>query len=258
MPMRVNDVRRYVTASRVLNSMRAQGPIGRVGWFAAVFVAVASNACSRSTDRAANDTGVTPDSLRADTTAAAPPFREWIVAAGRHMLVATESRDTALVVFPEFTIDSSLANVEFGLNREVLAEFDLFAADGSSMSGRLTNLAGPKRPGCDGWPLGHVAAADRLHPWVLGLRAGWARGVPLTALDRLQGRDSTALVISLTRLASQAPNDTSSAFRGLPYVVRSAHTAIVADSQALVLGELVRRVNIEASPHEERTLIIAE
>ncbi|MGH7711340.1 MAG: hypothetical protein ACREOG_08645 [Gemmatimonadaceae bacterium] len=223
-----------------------------------MFVAVASNSCTRGAERAANDTGGRPDSLRADTTVAAPEFREWIGAAGRHLLVATESRDTALVVFPEFTIDSSLANVELRLNRDALAEFDLLATDGSSMSSRLTSLAAPKRPGCDGWPVGHVAAADLLHPWVLGLRAGRARGIALTALDRLQGRDSTTLVISLTRLASQAPNDTSTAFRGLPYVVRSAYTATLADSQALVLGELVRRVNIEASPHEERTLIIAE
>jgi hypothetical protein len=41
-------------------------------------------------------------------------------------------------------------------------------------------------------------------------------------------------------------------------VVRTAHTATLADSQAFVLAELVRRVNVEANPYEERTIVIAE
>jgi hypothetical protein len=97
-----------------------------------------------------------------------------------------------------------------------------------------------------------------LRAWTIGLAAGVGRGVAYAALNELQGRDSAALVVSLSRLASQAPNDTSASFRGLPYVVRSAYRATLVDTQAFVLAELVRRVNVEANPYEERTIVIGE
>ncbi len=218
-------------------------------------------ACGSGADRAANDNGATRDSLRADTTRATLTFREWSAVAGRHLLVAIGSPDTALVVFPEFTSDSSLANVEFVLNDGMLVDYLLFAQDGSSIIARLTNLAAPRQQGCLGWPVGslHAAAADTaIRAWTIGLRSGRARGIPYSSLDRHSGRDSADLVVDLTRLASQAPNDTTAALRGLPYVVQAAYTAVIADSRSFVFGELVRRVNMEANPHEERTTVIGE
>ncbi len=256
--MRVNDALRYVTASRVLTSSKAPVPKWLVGRLAAVCIAVATSSCGRAGDRAANDTGDAPDSLRIDTTAVAPTFREWTAAAGRYLLVAAGSLDSAQIVFPEFTLDSSLTNAEFAMGSGALVDYELFGPDGSVSIGRLSSLTKPVHTSCETWPRAVILPSGELRGWTIGLQAGRAHGVPYTSLDRLSGSDSSGLAIILTRLASQAPNDTIAAVRGLQYVVRSAYTAMIADSITFVFGELVRRVNIEASPHEERTTIIGE
>ena len=241
----------------MLNSSKARLPIASIGPFAAICFAVASSSCGRGNDRAANDTGDTPDSLRVDTTAVAPAFREWMVSAGRYLLVADGSADSAQIVFPEFTADSSLTNTHFAVSRAALVEYDLIGAAGNVAVGRLSSLT--RSPaGCETWPRAVIQFSSEMRGWTIGLQAGRALGIPYTPSDRLAGRDSAGLVMNLTRLASVAPNDTSAALRGLPYVVRSAYVATLADSLTFVFGELVRRVNIEASPHEERTTIIAE
>ena len=241
----------------MLNSSKARLPITSIARFAAICLAIASSSCGRASDRAANDTGDTPDSLRVDTTVAAPVFREWTVSAGRYLLVADGSSDSAQIVFPEFTADSSLTNTDFAVGSADLVEYDLFGADGSVAVGRLSNLT-RLRAGCETWPRAVIQFSGESRSWTIGLQAGRALGIAYTPLDRLSGRDSSDLVVNLTRLASVAPNDTSAALRGLPYVVRSAYVATISDSLTFVFGELVRRVNIEASPHEERTTIIAE
>ncbi len=218
----------------------------------------ATLSCSRGADRAPNDTGITRDSLRADTTVPVPAFREWIGAAGRYLIVSAGSADSAVVVFPEFTIDSSLASGRLALAGGAALDYDLFVPDGSSARARLGSLTPVARAGCDTWPHASIIPVDSMRLWTIGLSAGRAQGIAYRVLDQLSARDSARIVVDLTRLASLAPNDTTNAFRGLPYVVRSAYTATVADSQTFVLAELVRRVNVEANPHEERITVIAE
>lgn len=218
----------------------------------------ALGSCSRKADRAANDSVTRRDSLRADTTASAPTFREWLPQGGRYLLIATQSLDTAVVVFPEFTVDSEIANAEFVLSGDALTEYELWSADGAATVARLTSVVQARQPGCEHWPLGRLEPAGGLKSWSVGLRSGRARGIPYSTIDQIPGRDSVSVVVDLARLASQAPNDTSVALRGLPYVVRTAYRATLGDSVALVIGEVVRRLNVEASPKEERTTVIGE
>ncbi len=206
----------------------------------------------------ANDSVGRSDSLRADTTAPVPTFREWLPAGGRYLLVATSAPDTAFVVFPEFTTDSTIASAQFVLGGDALTDYELWAADGSSSAARLTSVVQARQPGCDQWPVGRLQAAAGARTWSVGLRAGRARGIPYTSIDQMSGSDSAKVVVDLARLGSQAPNDTSATLRGLPYVVRAAYRATLGDSMALLVGEVVRRVNIEASPQEERTTVIGE
>ena len=222
-----------------------------------LLAAVAFSACSRSADRAANDSGAPRDSLRADTTVAAPPFREWRAEAGRHLLIAGEAPDTALVIFPEFTADSSLDNIQFVLDG-AQDTYELFAPNGAATLARLTRIDQGPSTGCDRWPAARVEPAGELRTWTVGFQANHARGITYTSVDQLPARDSTGIAVAVARLASQAPNDTVSALRGLPYVVRSAHVAQLSDSQMVVFGEAMRRVNVEANPFEERTIVIGE
>ncbi len=227
--------------------------------FLTVLVAAAALwSCRRAADRAANDTVGRPDSLRADTTATVPIFREWPAAGGRYLLVATSAPDTAFVVFPEFTNDSTIASAQFVLSGDALTDYELWTSDGSSSVGRLTSVVQAKQPGCDNWPVGRLQASAGARTWSVGLRAGRARGIPYTTIDQMSAGDSVKIVVDLARLGSQAPNDTGVALRGLPYVVRAAYRAPLGDSLVLLVGEVVRRVNIEANPREERTTVVGE
>lgn len=213
-------------------------------------------ACDRPRDSAGNDSADVSDSLREDTTASAARLRDWRPAAGRMLLVPTASSDVALAVFPEYTVDSSLASARFehGLGA---AEFELYAPDGTATRTNLTSLVLPA-PGCESWPSVRLDPAPASAGWGVGLQAGRARALAFTSLAGMAGRDSSRLVIELARMASQAPGDTIAALRGLPYVTRSAYLATLPDSHFLVIAELVRRLNVEANPLEERSIVIGE
>ncbi len=227
------------------------------GTFTTLLAVVVLTACGRTDDRRANDSGDSRVTLRTDSSASVPPFSEWRASAGRLLLVATESPESAVVVFPEFTRDSSLVDVDFILDSS-LERFDLFGPDGNAIPARLTNVEREVSSSCERWPVARVEQSGTLRPWTIGFPAGHAQSIAHASLDQLTGRDSAAVVVAVTRLASQAPNDTVAALRGLSYVVRSAYVAVLPDSQSVVVGEVLRRVNIEASPHEERTFVIGE
>ena len=70
--------------------------------------------------------------------------------------------------------------------------------------------------------------------------------------------DSAVFVASLNRLASSLPNDPAGRFTGLPFVVQSLWRFSVADGPTVVVGSLVRQINQEATPLQERTLVVGE
>ncbi len=232
-----------------------------IGRWLTFLCAIVLAACSPRPDRAANDSGAAPELLRADTFSARPTSGAWHAVAGRHLLVALASPDSALVVLPELTSDSSLASSQVALQGSTPSDYALFAPDGDTATARLTSAVVPRQNSCQSWPVARllpVSPDTALRAWTIGLQTGRARGIPYSPLERQASRDSARIVVDLTRLASQAPNDTAAAFRGLSYVVRSAHSAVLADSHSFLFGELVRRVNVEANPYEERTTIIGE
>jgi hypothetical protein len=223
---------------------------------AAALILCIAIACDRPRGSAGNDSADVPDSLRSDTTVVATRSRDWRPAAGRMLLVPTAQSDLALAVFPEYTADSSLTTARFE-HGPGSSEYELYGADGSSVSSRLTNFT-PPPPGCESWPSVRLDPPPASAVWSIGLQSGRAQAIPFTALARMTGRDSSRAVIELARLASQAPGDTIAALRGLPYVTRSAYMARLPDSQLVVFAELVRRLNVEANPVEERIVIIGE
>ena len=70
--------------------------------------------------------------------------------------------------------------------------------------------------------------------------------------------DSSAVVAAAARLASALPVAEEAYFRGLPFAVRSVQRFVPAPGVQALAVALVRRVNQEDSPLEERTFMIAE
>jgi hypothetical protein len=60
------------------------------------------------------------------------------------------------------------------------------------------------------------------------------------------------------RLASALPNDSAGRFTGLPFTVVSIWRFAIPAGQEVVVATLSRQINQEATPLQERTMIVAE
>jgi hypothetical protein len=110
---------------------------------------------------------------------------------------------------------------------------------------------------CAVWPA-VALSADSSRSWTVAFQRGVASPIILRPIESLPPADSARLAVQLTRLATLLPNDTSRAFRGLPFVIRAAHRFTPPGGTEAVIAEVVRRVNVEANPREETLLLIAD
>lgn len=135
---------------------------------------------------------------------------------------------------------------------------ELFARSGKIGSALLSVEAAPKtEAGCTAWPVARLAidGGSVATPWTAAFMAGRVTPVPLDSIEGLAVRDSARLAADLTRLASGLPDDTSQTFRTLPLVVLRAWRTASLDS-GFVVATLVRRVNQEDAPKEERLVVV--
>ncbi len=123
--------------------------------------------------------------------------------------------------------------------------------------------------GCATWPVARVQASSGVPiaaRWLVALPVGRVSAIPLDSIEALPSRDSSVLAAALTRAASSLQEDSSSAFRGLPFTVLrayrvapgldSAGTSGAAAADGFAVGVLVRRIPQEDRPLEERMLIV--
>jgi hypothetical protein len=128
--------------------------------------------------------------------------------------------------------------------------------------------------GCTAWPIARLAGLPNsgLAPgagvvtpgapvapraWTAAFQKGKVSLVAMDSIEGLATRDSANLAANLARLASALKDDTATTFRGLPFVVLRAFRA-GASGQNFVVATLVRRLNQEANPLEERLLMIVD
>lgn len=126
--------------------------------------------------------------------------------------------------------------------------------------------------GCTAWPVARLqmlqsaAASGAGTPAVTSLAgrawtAAFVKGritqLPLDSIEGLAPRDSSLLAVNIARLASGLRDDTVATFQGLPFVVLRAYRANLG-AQSFIVTTLVRRVNQEDSPMEERLVMIVD
>jgi hypothetical protein len=135
---------------------------------------------------------------------------------------------------------------------------ELFSRSGKVGVARLTVEGAPKvGDGCTAWPVARLATEPgaSASPWTAAFAFGRVTAVALDSIEGLVPRDSARLAADLTRLASGLPDDTSATFRTLPYVVLRAWRTRGLDS-GFAVATLVRRVNQEDNPREERLVLV--
>jgi len=211
--------------------------------------------CRNDAPPARIDTSFTAVPGRLDSAVAPVSNNGWNVAVGPVLLVAGPSPDEALVFFGPAT-DGVGAPLDTGAVDQATAT--LFGRDTSRFTATVELPAGNDNAECRVWPLRNLRAASGGGAWSVGFVSQSVTPIPLDSVDALPARDSMALVAEASRLASTVTANTSPAFEGLRFSAHDIRRFEVAPGVQAIAAHLIRRVNQEANPQEEQTLLIAE
>ena len=196
-------------------------------------------------------------------TPGAPTAAAWDARLGPVLLISGPSADLATVVVG----DSSRVGADTMTEREAIAIRStpaLLIGRGDSIEIGLLqevhSIKGDEDSECTGWPAWKITSAKAgvtLAPWSVGFVGATVQPVRMDSIESLSRADSARLAADATRLASTLPGG-GERFTGLPFTVTSLWRFRAGPGSEGLVANLVRHVNQEARPLEERTLIIAE
>ncbi len=188
----------------------------------------------------------------------------WDAADGSAIYVPGEG-GVAQVILPPITDDSvpKPANVLLPAGAAP-ATVDLFAPVGKLGTVSLGEYASAAQPelgeGCDAWPVVPLrdAAGATTAGWRIALQAGVADAVHTDSLGGLARTDSAQLVVEINRAAGLLPLDSAGVLRRVPFSVSKAYRLQFPGEVDAVVAVVERRLNMEASPRVERTVLVLE
>lgn len=197
------------------------------------------------------------------TSEGSPPEEEaprargstWNTAAGSLFAVHTAGT-TAWVINPAYgdaqgldTLTASSWNVEGA---------ELALIDGAQVvgAGKVTGLRYDST--CAGWPTAALVATPAPVNWRVAFPAGAVEGFSFDSLPVLSAADSGTRARDGALAASRLPDDTVTAFRGRPFIVRQANRFSSGSDTIVTIYEVVRLVAQEANPLQEQILIVTE
>ncbi|HEY4217766.1 MAG TPA: hypothetical protein VGM67_11560 [Gemmatimonadaceae bacterium] len=205
-------------------------------------------ACERAKQPAPADSEHAAVAAASDTSASAASNSNWDESAGPVLLVAGESPASASVVVPDAAqIGTTLAAIPHP------ADVTLFGRGGTVQRAEIPTL--DDSGDCT---VASLDAAPPPRPWNVGFIGGVVSPIGMDSAESLSHADSAMLVAGVTRLASALPNDSAGRFAGLPFVVHAVWRFSIPNGNQVVVGNLARQINQEATPLQERTLLVAE
>lgn len=211
----------------------------------ALLAIAAAISCRGERAPAARESATAAPATVPESTVAAPP--SWNAAAGPVLLVATDTPTHAFVLLPSGASESTFAAIPHP------ASVTLFSRAGTVQRADLPTI--PDTGACS---LATLAASPPPRPWAVGFIGGVVAPLAVDSTESLSPSDSTSLVTSLNRMASGLPNDSAGRFSGLPFVVRSIWRFTLPGGPQVLAGTLVRQINQEATPLQERTFVLGE
>jgi hypothetical protein len=200
----------------------------------------------------------TGDSAQSETTGEAAE-RGWGIEAGPFLVLPTVDggMTAGSLIRPEAT-EMTVGDTS-GLGAAISdGQVELFARGGRVGTARLrVEAPAAVDSGCTAWPIARLGLDAGAPPWTVAFAAGRVAPIVLDSIEGLPARDSARMAITLARMASALPNDTVATFRGLPFVVLRAWRSVGLDT-GFVVATLVRRVNQEDAPKEERLVMVID
>lgn len=211
--------------------------------------------CERSALPPRVDSAVSPPDGRSASTRTSRVASGWNPAAGPALLVQGETRDEAIVLLP-FDADSATASRLTVLGNEG-ARVMMFGRGGTRLVAQLGASPAATDPECRVWPM-RAIDGDVESLWAVGFIGAQVRPIALDSVDLLSSRDSAALAAEASRLASTVTALTAPSFQGLRFSALDMRRFEVSPGVQALVAHVVRKVNQEANPQEEQTLLIAE
>lgn len=212
-------------------------------------------ACERGEPVTRNDAPATATVTPAAPNAPTAADNGWLPAAGPALLVQGASRDEAIALFPVSGDSAAVARLDSVSLTEV--PVSLFGRGGTRYSAQLGAPTGEGTDDCERWPL-HAFQPATDASWSVGFASGNVRSIALDSVAMLSPRDSMVLVAEASRLASSVVAPTGPSFQGLRFTTEDVRRFDAVPGVQALVAHLVRRVNQEASPLEEQTLLVAE
>lgn len=249
---------------------------GRVTVAGTLIAVGLSVGCDRVQNVVPADSGTVVPAVRPANDSLRPAVGTgWEVAAGPFLVLPTVDGgfDAGSLVRPDAT-DATVGDT-VGLGSIQSTRLQLFSRGGLIGEADLSvEKAEGLDSGCTAWPIARLAGltsgvaqgagtgaapsgASALPSWTAAFVKGRVTAVPMDSIEGLSSRDSSALAMNIARLASALPDDTVATFRGLPFVVLRAYRGNIA-GQSFVVTTLVRRVNQEDAPREERLVMVID
>ena len=223
-----------------------------------VLLLTAAVSCTRDAPPPPQTDTPRPGIAAVDSVPPPPVGLHWNTAAGPLLLVVGERPQEAIAVLPYAFGDAVPDTLD--VSEHVGSSATLFGPGGEVTTAPLADDAGEwGLTTCNAWPVLSLPAGTP--PWTVGFIGDDVAAYPLDSVQAMPRGDSLALVTQLARLASGAginlAGPHAEQFRGLPFVVYDARR-FRHDSLEVLVAQIVRRVNQEASPLEEHTLMIVE
>ena len=218
----------------------------------ALFLAV-----SCTSERAPGNDTALPDEPPPEGTAPRARTSTWNSSAGALFAVRSGTGPNAWLINPAYgdvqaldTLTASSWNVEGA---------ELAMLDGAQVVGvgRVSGLRYDST--CAGWPVATVVSpVVGTSSWRVAFPERAVEGLGFDSLPMLPSADSASRTRDGALAASRLPDDTVSAFRGRPFIVRQASRFAIGDDTIGTVFEVVRLVAQEANPLQEQLLIITE
>ena len=207
-----------------------------------------ASACERAKTPPATDTAARPQTSAAESASVAASVPAWDPSAGPVLLIATDTPTRAFVLVPDSANTSAgLASIPHPASVTLLGR-----------NGTVQNAELPEVTNGGGCFVATLSAAPPPRPWNVGFIGGVVTPVAMDSIESLSRGDSLAFTIGAIRLASALPNDSAGRFAGLSFVVRALWRFAIPQGPYVVAATLVRQINQEATPLQERTLLVAE
>lgn len=181
----------------------------------------------------------------------------WDEGAGPVLLVAGERPGDVLVIYPQVLGEDGPDTLDVA--DYAGASATLVSRNGIVGKATLGSAAELEDSACVPWP--RVSTPPGTPSWTVGFVLDRVDAVGVDSVSGMAPRDSARFVADIARRASALPairaEEGAESFHGLPFVVNSAVRFTHAGTQVAV-AHVMRRVNVEANPLEEHTLLVLE